>query len=571
MIFRTATFEHAGQSDLLPPGKHTFFDAYHADFRVENVAGGVRYQLYLHPKQDLTVRRLELVFELPARQSVQMLANGWQSWSETRVRAADQPVATMRAPARPLMGLYGDEHIPGIPRGKGFVHSWTYTVVQAGQSPWFLGSLNERTGMTLFLYDAAAGVLRVRKDMDGLLLTHSFPALDIWVGRGGQSEMMNRYADLLECRPGPAQPALGWTSWYRHFNRIDEAVIHHNLAGVQQSGLPFSWFQIDDGWQTAVGDWFSVKPAFPGGMGALSGRIRAAGLQPGLWLAPFVAAAQSETAKKHPDWLLQGPDGKPLRAGWNPLWGGWYHALDFYRPGVQEYLAGVFHQATERWGYALLKLDFLFAVALAPPPGKTRGQVLHDAMIFLRQMAGDCKILACGVPLGAAFGLVDYCRVSGDVHTAWRHPLLTLLQFRERIGADVALRSTLNRWALDGCVFHSDPDVFFLRQDHQKLNADQQHTLLTVNALLGNLLFTSDDVGAYGDLQKAKLREALSWQGAAVRGVLAIAADLYQIAFWKDGLSCRAFVNLTARTRDFYDASVGSGRLRPFETIIVGN
>jgi alpha-galactosidase len=570
MIFRSATFEHADQADLLLPGKHTFFDAYHADFRVENVAGGVRYQLYLHPKQDLTVRRLELVFELPDRESVQLLANGWQSWSETRMRSADQPVPGMRAMARPFMGLYGDEHIPGIPRGKGFVHTWTYAVLQAGRTAWFAGSLNERTGMTLFLYDAAAGVLRVRKDMDGLLLTHSFPALDIWVSRGGQLDTLDRYADLLACRPAPVEPALGWTSWYRHFNRIDEALIRHNLAGVQQSGLPFSWFQIDDGWQTAVGDWLSVKPVFPEGMGALAGRIRAAGLQPGLWLAPFVASAQSETAKKHPDWLLKAPDGRPLRAGWNPLWGGWYHALNCYHPGVQEYLAGVFHQATERWGYALLKLDFLFAVALAPPPEKTRGQVLHDALVLLRQLAGNRKILACGVPLGAAFGLVDYCRVSGDTHTAWRHPLLTFLRFRERIGADVALRSTLSRWALDGRVFHSDPDVFFLRRDHQKLNPDQQHTLLTVNALLGSLLFCSDDVGAYGDVQKATLREALSWQGAAVQAVSEIAPDLYRITFRKDGQACRAFVNLTARAQDFYDPAVGSGRLRPFETLLVG-
>jgi alpha-galactosidase len=382
---------------------------------------------------------------------------------------------------------------------------------------------------------------------------------------------MNRYADLLACRSAPVEPALGWTSWYRHFNRIDEVLIRHNLAGVAQSGLPFSWFQIDDGWQTAVGDWFSVKPAFPEGMGALAGRIRAAGLQPGLWLAPFVASAQSETAKKHPDWLLKAPDGRPLRAGWNPLWGGWYHALNIYHPGVQEYLAGVFHQATERWGYALLKLDFLFAAALAPPPEKTRGQVLHDALVLLRQLAGDRKILACGVPLGAAFGLADYCRVSGDVHTSWRHPLLTFLRFRERIGADVALRSTLHRWALHGRVFHSDPDVFFLRRDHQKLNPDQQHTLLTVNALLGSLLFCSDDVGAYDELQKAKLREALSWQGAAVQGVSEIAVDVYRITFRKDGRSCRAFVNLTARAQDFYDPAVGSGRLRPFETVLVGS
>ena len=357
---------------------------------------------------------------------------------------------------------------------------------------------------------------------------------------------------------------LNWTSWYRYFNQITEEIIENNLESVAASGLPFRYFQIDDGWQTAVGDWRSTKPEFPGGMGQLARKIREKGLEPGLWLAPFVTSATSQLAKRNPEWLLKGPAGRPLRVGWNPLWGGWYYALNFYHPGVQDYLSGVFHIVLEQWGYALVKLDFLFAACLVPPKGKTRGQVMHDAMEFLRRQVGNRKMLACGVPLGAALGVADFCRIGGDVHLTWEHRVLAFLRHRERVSTLASLRATLGRWQLNGRGFLNDPDVFILREHRQHLSREQQNTLLTINVLLGGLLFTSDDVRAYTPEQRAELDDALVWQGSRVVSVNELEKEVYQIDFEQDGRAYSAFCNLTQRR-----VQTDRIELLPYETIVL--
>ena len=292
-------------------------------------------------------------------------------------------------------------------------------------------------------------------------------------------------------------------------------------------------------------------------------------MNPGLWLAPFVASAKSELVRRHPEWLLKDKKGRPLKVGWNPMWGGWYYALDFYQDGVREYLSGVFHLVQDKWGFELLKLDFLFAVALAPPPGKTRGGVMWEAMEFLRNLVGTGRILACGVPLGSAFGQVDYCRIGGDVHLDWKHPLLSFLQHRERVDTLASLRSTLGRWQLNGRAFQNDPDVFILRSDHQKLNPEQQQTLLTINALLGNLLFTSDDIGQYSEAQKAEFEEALSLRGSHIRQIFELEPDVWKIDFEQDGSLWSAFCNLTQKEKGTPLPNGTWVELRPFETMVL--
>jgi alpha-galactosidase len=51
------------------------------------------------------------------------------------------------------------------------------------------------------------------------------------------------------------------------------------------------------------------------------------------------------------------------------------------------------------WGYHMVKLDFLYSVCLIPTKTKTRGQIMTEAMKFLRECVGDKLILGCGVPL----------------------------------------------------------------------------------------------------------------------------------------------------------------------------
>ncbi|MCC7464630.1 MAG: alpha-galactosidase [Saprospiraceae bacterium] len=556
MQFQEAIIKVDGNIYQLTPGRANTFEEIYVDFQQNEETGGRRYTAFLHPKKDVVVNRLELRFRLSLPDTARFLANGYQSWSESGMLPVSGSIPRLRRVARRYMGYYGDEWIPDIPHGKGKLHSWTYTTILKDSlldHGWLAGSLSERTGFTLFLYDHASGILTVRKDMDNMVLTHSFPAMDVWLGEGAVSALYDSWFKVAQWTLPSAPPIIGWTSWYRYFNKISEQVIADNLeafagwkneAELKESAV----FQIDDGWQAKVGDWLKAGSGFPEGMGTLAGEIKAKGLQPGLWLAPFVAEADSELARRNPEWLLKDKSGKPLRVGWNPYWGGWYFALDFYQEGVREYLSGVFHRVLDQWGFELLKLDFLFAAALAPPPGKTRGGVMWEVMEFLRHQLGDRKMLACGVPLGAAFGLADYCRIGGDVHTAWKHTLLRVLRHRERVDTLSSLRSTLVRWPLNGRAFINDPDVFMLRQEQQHLKPEQQQTLLTANALLGGVLFTSDDVGGYSEMQQAELGDALWLRGSKVKTAKELEPDYWRIDFEKDAQRWQAHCNLGDRS-----------------------
>ena len=581
MHLRQAILQIDQQTYALTPNRANSFDEIFVDFRQETPeqGGGVRYHIFLHPKQDVTVRRLELQFEIPTQPDDRFFANGYQSWSESRLLRVTDQLPRLRRVARNTMGYSGDEYITNIPRGKGHLHAWTYTYFQraSGKSSLFCGSLHEKTGFTLLLYDQRNSLLTVRKDLSDLRLSHSFPALDIWMDEGEETDLFDRYFQAMALPPPTAPPALGWTSGYRHFTNISAEILSKDLDSLTDTPITTAaspaYFQIEDGWQTAVGDWLSIQPGFPGGMTRMAADIRAKGLLPGLWLAPFVAAKDADLVKKHPDWLLKDARGRPLRVGRNAQWGGWYYALDFYNGAVRDYLSGVFHLVLEKWGYELVKLDFLFAVCLAPPPGKTRGAVMYEAMEFLRQQVGTRRILASGVPLGSCFGLVDYCRIGGGIHLAWEHRLLAFLHHRERVSTLAGLHSTLGRWALNGRAFHNDPGMFVLREKEQKLTLPQQQTLLIINVLLGNLLFTADDLSQYSPEQTAELEGALMWRGSRILAVREPETDVYAIYFEQEKEHYTAFCNLNGKAVSITNKTDKNtnGRIetQPFETIIL--
>lgn len=591
MQFRQAVLVADDRTYQLEPGKSNSFEPFFADFQCNPVPGehlrkeGSQYSIFLHPKQDMTVQRLEIQFDIPLSAAARFLANGYQSGSETRWLPVTGSVPRLRRPAWGYFGRYGDDLLPGIPRGSGRLHSWTYTLLNdpPGDAT-FLGSLDESTGFTLFLYDRAHGVLTVRRDMEGLRLSHSFPTLNFVVLHGGEKNVYDAYYQLLGMEPGPVpileRVTIGWTSRL-HSAQLSEAVLHKNLDafaalyatigqpefGTEETGstgLPAAFFQIDDGWQTAVGDWLSVNSALPADMGKVAALIREKQLLPAIWLAPFVASSGSNLVKKHPDWLLKDTKNKPLRVGWNPQWAGWFHALDFYHPGVQEWLAGVFHVVCERWNFEILKLDFLFAVCLAPPPGKTRGQVMYDAVQFLMELTGEKRFHAGSIPLGAALGFVDCCRFGADIKPVWESRFQAFVRRRERAAALPALRSILHRWRLQH-ICQIDPDVFVLQNDRQQLSVLQQHTVLTINVLFGNLLYTSDDIGEWSSEQIAEYSEAIALRNSLVRSVMEIQEDLYRIDFECRSDEYTAYCNLSGKTRN----PVPDVVLSAYETIVL--
>src|SRR5262249_25453856 len=137
---------------------------------------------------------------------------------------------------------------------------------------------------------------------------------------------------------------VGWCSWYHYYNEVTEADLRHNLAIAAADGWPFDVFQLDDGYQAAIGDWRHTDESFPSTIDAIASVTAAARFRPGLWLAPFLAAPDSQVVRDHPDWVARrrsSPD-EPLWTWWNPGWGGgqrgFMYGLDPTHPGVLEHL-----------------------------------------------------------------------------------------------------------------------------------------------------------------------------------------------------------------------------------------
>jgi len=146
----------------------------------------------------------------------------------------------------------------------------------------------------------------------------------------------------------------------------------------------------------------------------------------------------------------------------------------------------------------------------------------------------------------------------------WEHGLLKFLGNRERVSTILSLRNTLGRWQLNGRAFGNDPDVILLRDTNIKLTPTQQYTVLIINTLLGNVLFTSDNLDEYNDEQLNEYQSINYWKGSAIQQVQMIRKDVYIIHFKKDNQRYKALANLTIKQQ-----VVEGVELEAFESMVV--
>jgi alpha-galactosidase len=187
------------------------------------------------------------------------------------------------------------------------------------------------------------------------------------VHRGDYFATLDAYRRLLAER-GIAQakvPAAAyepiWCAWgYERGFTVDAVV--STLPKARELGL--GWAGLDDGWQTAVGDW-SLDPAkFPRGdadMIALANAIKQAGLKPKLWIAPLAAHPASNLFRDHRDMLLLDKQGKPQQVTW---WDSF--SLCPAYPETVARTKALLRKIMGEWGYAGLKLDGQHLNAVAP-------------------------------------------------------------------------------------------------------------------------------------------------------------------------------------------------------------
>ncbi|MDR2553257.1 MAG: alpha-galactosidase [Treponema sp.] len=308
----------------------------------------------------------------------------------------------------------------------------------------------------------------------------------------------------VDFRPG------GYESWYNHYTNIDEGIILDDLEGLLSTdnivklryldrGKP-AVFQIDDGWQRAVGDWEIDGGRFPRGLKVMADRIEAAGLIPGLWLAPFLVTRRARIFREKPEWLLKTRRGRPVRAGWNPHWDGPFYCLDLSLPGVLEYLEALIDRVIDQWGFRYLKLDFLYAGFLpgAYASGGSPWEHYERAAALLCARRNDAAgrplaRLGCGVPLGPSYRHFPLSRIGTDTRETWDWPLARFLRHEGRPSAWLSLRDTIGRAFMNGAVFINDPDVIFFRSGNCRLTETEKECIALVSFLFGGQILCSDN------------------------------------------------------------------------------
>ncbi len=444
-------------------------------------------------------------------------AHGYQSWSFTGALQAHD-----RQPGS-FLGPFGDPQHFNLatprPRDRGHFTSEMFGLLgdRDHQTAILAGFLSQREqfGVCEVKLDALAPSLRLTAQCDDVILAPGDERVTDWAYLQFVSlDQPDPLRDYLEAVARenqarvPKHTPVGWCSWYHYFEKITETDLNANLDAIvrEQDRLPLEFVQLDDGFQPAVGDWFTTNAKFPSGLKVVADKIRAHNQTPGLWLAPYIAWDSSALAREHPDWFLKAPSRWSLNrfanAGLN--WFKWTYGLDPTHPEARAHIRRLIHTAVNEWGFPYLKLDFLFAAALPArrhDPTLTRAQAMRQALQDMRDTAGpETFILACGCPLGSAIGLVDGMRISADVAPDW-HPQLfhpnfepLLLREMELPSARNAIRNTLTRASLHRRWWLNDPDCLLVRDHDTRLSDTQIATLATVIALSGGMFLVSDDM-----------------------------------------------------------------------------
>lgn len=451
------------------------------------------------------------------------LLNNWQSWGPMeRVTPATrfpELEAIVRDYSPWLFSPLGDEILRG-PMSDHFA-AWDGGLA---------GFLTSRVGHPFFTVEG--GDLVGWIDYFGAKLESAVPLEPLAVLEGGAVEdLLAEYGRLVKrvnvVRLGDWNP-VGWCSWYHYFGKLGWPDVLENLdaAAADREAFPFEVFQVDDGYETDIGDWLSAKPGYPG-VDGLARAITERGFRAGIWAAPFSASETSRLFAEHPDWMVAGEDGRP-----KPCYRGWgktIYALDTTHPGALRWLASTVG-ALRRAGFTYLKFDFLFAGAM---PGRRRRsvtpiQAYRQGLRMLRRAAGDAFVLGCGAPLLPSVGLVDGMRIGEDTAPFWK----TRPSGFQGPNAYFALKNALMRQFMHRTFWLNDPDCLLLRDREIELTPGERELYALAAGALDAMIIDSDRLSLLDAPAKALFRGALDLRGASVRvrGLLGeFGQDLYLV------------------------------------------
>ena len=175
-------------------------------------------------------------------------------------------------------------------------------------------------------------------------------------GFNGLSKKMHRFVNdhiVPEFWQGRPRPVLynSWEGCMFDFNQ-------HRLLDLadRAKNLGCELFVLDDGWfgkrnddKAGLGDYDVNRKKLPGGMESLADKIRAKGMDFGLWFEPEAVNPDSDLYRAHPDWALTDR--------FTPVLGRHQLLLDLTREDVRDHIVSNVGSILDKAGISYVKWD----------------------------------------------------------------------------------------------------------------------------------------------------------------------------------------------------------------------
>lgn len=208
-------------------------------------------------------------------------------------------------------------------------------------------------------------------------------------GIGTMSRNLHRFTREHILPPAAQHPhPIVLNTWEACYFDIDQEKLIRFAQQAKETG--FDMLVMDDGWfgarnhdRAGLGDWFENKQKFPDGLASFVQKIKAQGIQFGIWVEPEMVNPDSDLYRAHPEWALQVNGRTPLRSRHQLV-------LDMSNPAVIDYLIDRFDRTFQGIEIDYFKWDMnrhLSHVGSSYLPADQQGET------FFRFMKGTYRLL----------------------------------------------------------------------------------------------------------------------------------------------------------------------------------
>ena len=300
-------------------------------------------------------RLMSFCMDLPGSYTMATFNGGWIA----EMRRENSPVGSSKVVNESLTGSSSNRHNPGFllyeadateEAGQVYGFNLVYSgnhYAAAQQSLQGLTRVMQGINPSNFAWELAPGACFETPEA---VLCHSDE------GFGGLSENMHTFVSghiIPAYWQGRPRPVLynSWEGCVFSFNqrRLLDLADRARDLGCELFVLDDGWFGRRDNDKAGLGDYTVNKKKLPNGMEGLAEKIRAKGLDFGLWFEPESVNVDSDLYRAHPDWALTD--------GFAPVFGRNQLLLDLRKPQVRDYIVDQVSAILDRAKISYVKWD----------------------------------------------------------------------------------------------------------------------------------------------------------------------------------------------------------------------